>query len=77
MNYSAHCPLCGVETGDVLASELRRGTGIVFHCADCDLGFLIQESPFDAKAHYAGPYREAASPRDYCSRPSSPARSAG
>lgn len=56
------CPLCNRTPDRVLSSDLRRGVGTVFHCSECDLGFLVTE-PRDDKAHYAGDYREHASHR--------------
>lgn len=51
------CPLCGTQTQHVLAIELRRGTGVVYHCAKCDLGFLLGAGYTD----YTGGYRQHAS----------------
>jgi SAM-dependent methyltransferase len=58
----ADCPICGKRTDKVLTRVLRRGTGIVFHCERCDLGFLVA-SPKDAKAYYGKDYREQVSHR--------------
>lgn len=57
---SANCPLCGTLTETVLTRVLRRGHGTVFHCEDCDHGFLIAER-VDAKEYYGGRYREQVS----------------
>lgn len=46
------CPLCGTETSEVLASHLRRGTGVVLKCAKCDLGFLVSEEKTDYRTGY-------------------------
>jgi len=52
------CPLCGGESVTVIAETLRDGEGRVFHCADCDLGFLDPAAqPRDPAAYYAGTYR--------------------
>lgn len=50
----AACPLCGTKTGKVLATRLRRGTGTVYHCAKCDLGFLVSEEKTDYVHEYRG-----------------------
>lgn len=51
----AICPLCHEMTKDVLANTLRRGVGTVFHCARCDLGFLIGEK---REGYYHREYRD-------------------
>ena len=51
------CPLCSTNTEKVLSRELRRGTGEVFHCEKCDLGFLLGAGYTD----YTGSYRWYAS----------------
>ena len=51
----AICPLCHELTGDVLTSTLRRGVGTVFHCAKCDLGFLVGEK---REGYYHRQYRD-------------------
>jgi 2-polyprenyl-3-methyl-5-hydroxy-6-metoxy-1,4-benzoquinol methylase len=53
---SAKCPLCGVPTGRVLSRQLRRGKGVVFHCANCDHGFLVPERRLDSKTYYSEAY---------------------
>ena len=58
----AICPLCHELTKGVLTSTLRRGVGTVFHCARCDLGFLIGDST-DRKGYYEGQYRDEVSHR--------------
>ena len=55
---SADCPICGSETSNVQSSELRRGTGIVLHCCDCDHGFLATNSILDLKTYYETEYRK-------------------
>lgn len=60
MNDYAHCPLCGTLTETALTRVLRRGHGTVFHCLDCDHGFLISKK-VDAKEYYDGRYREQVS----------------
>lgn len=57
---TAACPLCRSTTDRVLATKLRRGTGTVFHCAGCDLGFLVGESDPE---RYSGAYRTEVSDR--------------
>ena len=59
---SADCPLCNTPTERVLTHVLRRGTGVVFHCEVCDLGFLVGEK-VDPKEFYACDYRRTASHR--------------
>lgn len=34
------CPLCGMNTAEVVTDQLRRGRGIVFRCNSCDFEFL-------------------------------------
>ena len=51
-----NCPLCQ-GPGTFLTDQLRRGTGTVYHCAECDLGYL-DGKPQD----YNGPYRQSATP---------------
>lgn len=51
------CPLCGNKKVDVLSNVLRRGTGTVYYCSQCDYGFL--DSDFDdAKKYYNEEYRK-------------------
>ena len=54
----ASCPLCHKSTGHVLATQLRRGSGIVYCCADCQHGFLMSGAALDAKTYYAENYRQ-------------------
>lgn len=54
---SVACPLCGAFTQFVLTETLRRGTGVVFFCDNCDLGFLVGDH-IDAKEYYARDYRQ-------------------
>lgn len=56
------CPLCEQLTDTVLSRQLRRGTGIVYHCEPCDLGFLVADE-FDAHARYDADYRKSVSHR--------------
>lgn len=51
-----NCPLCGTKS-PVLTTTLRRGTGTVYHCPECDLGFLDGQP-----TNYNGPYRQSATP---------------
>lgn len=46
------CPFCGTKTEKALATELRRGTGKVYHCEKCDLGFLVSTDKIDYHAGY-------------------------
>ena len=62
MNF-AKCPLCGVPTDRVLATELRRGEGTVFQCMDCNHGFLVSEKQVDTKAYYSEAYWKEVSHR--------------
>ncbi len=55
---NTNCPLCGLESDDVLAQELRRGEGKVLYCIDCDYGFLATNSIADTKAYYDNEYRK-------------------
>lgn len=55
------CPLCNKPGSSLLASELRRGTGIVYFCADCEHGYLVDNPHKDAKAYYDGEYRKEVS----------------
>ncbi len=57
------CPMCNIKTERVLARKLRRGTGIVFYCHPCDLGFLFQNKIQDLQEYYARDYRQQASHR--------------
>ena len=61
MKSTGDCPLCGAETGEILTTCLRRGTGTVFLCGACDHGFLITGTSFDAKEYYATEYRKEVS----------------
>lgn len=56
--HQAACPLCHTQTDSVLATKLRRGTGIVFYCPACAHGFLAENQAPDAKAYYAEGYRQ-------------------
>ena len=55
---NTNCPLCGLESNDVLAHELRRGEGKVLYCIDCDYSFLATNSIMDTKAYYDSEYRK-------------------
>ena len=59
---SKPCPRCGTVSDRVLTAKLRRGEGVVYHCASCDLGFL-DGKPFDVKAFYETEYRKNVSHR--------------
>jgi 2-polyprenyl-3-methyl-5-hydroxy-6-metoxy-1,4-benzoquinol methylase len=52
------CPLCHTSTNSVLATELRRGAGIVYYCDTCNHGFLLPDQAIDAKKYYAENYRQ-------------------
>lgn len=54
----ALCPLCHTSTNSVLATELRRGAGIVYYCDTCNHGFLVPDQSLDAKKYYAENYRQ-------------------
>ena len=58
--HKANCPLCFATTDHILTRTLRRGTGTVFHCEACDVGFLVAPK-VDAKGLYDGVYRQHAS----------------
>jgi 2-polyprenyl-3-methyl-5-hydroxy-6-metoxy-1,4-benzoquinol methylase len=55
---NTNCTICGVETTEILAKELRRGEGQVLYCTDCDYGFLAENHIQDSKAYYATEYRK-------------------
>jgi len=55
---NTNCPLCGLESDQILAHELRRGEGKVLYCIDCDYGFLATNSIADTKAYYDNEYRK-------------------
>lgn len=57
------CAICGAKTSQVLTDQLRRGSGIVFHCKSCDHGFLIPDERVDAKEYYSEKYRQEYSHR--------------
>lgn len=52
------CPLCHTSTHSVLATELRRGAGIVYYCDTCNHGFLMPDQSLDVKKYYAENYRQ-------------------
>ncbi len=52
------CPLCGAQTSNILAHQLRRGNGMVRYCPACDHGYLVQEQVVDAKEYYGELYRQ-------------------
>lgn len=52
------CPLCRTTTGSVLATELRRGQGIVYYCSACRHGFLVPRKDFNEKEYYSENYRK-------------------
>ncbi len=56
------CPVCSVESSRVLTEKLRRGTGKVFYCVDCEMGFL--EDPKSADYYHDG-YRKEVSHRSH------------
>ena len=51
------CPICGMNSSSVLASELRRGFGQVLHCQSCNHGFLKVEEKIDLEKYYREDYR--------------------
>jgi len=57
-NSSASCPLCSGMTSQVLTTELRRGTGVVYYCEPCQHGFLVPDQNLDTKTYYAESYRQ-------------------
>lgn len=57
-NSSVLCPLCGKSVNKILTTELRRGSGNVYFCEDCQHGFHIPKNDFDAKKYYAENYRQ-------------------
>lgn len=61
-NTPVACPLCTRPTDHLLTATLRRGTGRVLYCPDCDFGFLVKP-PADLRAYYDGQYRQAHSHR--------------
>jgi 2-polyprenyl-3-methyl-5-hydroxy-6-metoxy-1,4-benzoquinol methylase len=52
------CPLCAIETSEIIAEKLRRGNGSVAYCAACEHGFLIHNQLIDAKEYYGELYRQ-------------------
>lgn len=52
-----HCPICDSETESIIARELRRGSGQVFHCESCHHGFLVSEYQVDLEKYYREDYR--------------------
>lgn len=52
------CPICSIQSTTVLTDKLRRGEGIVFYCAECDLGFLDKPKNID---YYLDGYRKEVS----------------
>jgi 2-polyprenyl-3-methyl-5-hydroxy-6-metoxy-1,4-benzoquinol methylase len=52
------CPLCSGKGDKTLAAELRRGSGQVHYCAQCDHGFLVAAPLVDPKLYYAESYRK-------------------
>lgn len=56
MNTS--CPICNTHETLLVTEDLRRGSGKVQHCPNCDHSFLIQQDAFDAKQYYAEEYRK-------------------
>lgn len=55
------CYLCGAEDLPLLTTELRYGTGNVFHCAACDLAALESDGE-DLAAYYRDEYRRLHGP---------------
>ena len=51
------CPICSDETNEFLTDKLRRGLGKVYHCKECDIGFL-QDMIVDTKDYYDNQYRK-------------------
>ncbi len=51
------CRLCGKEELEILTTKLRRGSGTVFYCPDCDYG-MLEPSFSDASEYYDNDYRE-------------------
>lgn len=58
MNTRATCPACGTFS-PCITNKLRRGSGAVYRCESCDLGFLVS----DGHTNYNGGYRDHASDR--------------
>ena len=56
--YEGECPLCSMVTGDILATELRRGVGVVYYCNSCHHGFLVPKKDFNEKEYYTQNYRQ-------------------
>ena len=50
------CPICGKESNYILSEHLRRGTGIVYYCEECNHGML--QSSYDAEKYYNEDYRK-------------------
>jgi len=51
------CPICGSQNVSIIASELRRGTGLIYFCDECSHGFLENKIQ-DLKEYYKNVYRE-------------------
>jgi len=59
-----NCPLCGQDRTNVLTDRLRNGEKLrVFHCPECDLGFLEErKDEAELKRYYRNEYRKAYKP---------------
>jgi len=58
LGRAATCPICNSKADQVLASELRRGNGIVSYCESCSHGFLNDNQITNAQSYYAEEYRK-------------------
>jgi 2-polyprenyl-3-methyl-5-hydroxy-6-metoxy-1,4-benzoquinol methylase len=57
-DHEEECPLCHIATSSVLATELRRGEGVVYYCSACHHGFLVPKKKFNEKEYYTENYRQ-------------------
>jgi 2-polyprenyl-3-methyl-5-hydroxy-6-metoxy-1,4-benzoquinol methylase len=57
-DHEEECPLCHNATSNVLATELRRGEGVVYYCSACHHGFLVPKKDFNEKEYYSESYRQ-------------------
>lgn len=51
------CPICKTDITEILTKTLRRGSGIVYYCKSCDVGFL-NNMIVDTKEYYDKEYRK-------------------
>jgi SAM-dependent methyltransferase len=58
----ANCPICTRGPCVEVTNQLRRGSGIVYYCASCDMAFLIPDKP-KSDDYYSGEYRRHVSHR--------------